>query len=91
MLINHRGVFMKARPIKFWHGGYPDKIVDKLESMPNEVITKVSQMVQNHKKRYMFDFYWLGTLDEFEKLYNDKFIIWGGDIWVTQHSNFGQR
>ena len=72
---------MKKRYIWFWHGINSD----------HKLIKKISKFCQlelyKGEQYYMFE----GSLDDFEKLYNDKFIVVDDFIGVTQHSSFGQR
>ena len=72
---------MKKRYIWFCHGINPDhKLVKKIASFCELETYKGNEY-------YMFD----KSLDEFEKLYGDKFIVMGDMIGITQHGNFGQR
>jgi hypothetical protein len=65
-----------SRNIYFWHGR-DAKIVEK--------IAKICRYEASD------ECYWDGTLDDFEKVYGGKFIVYPGQICVTQFSNFGQR
>jgi len=72
---------MKKRYIRFWHGFSPnDKLVQK-------IATFCHLELHDGKEFYAYD----GSLDDFEKLYNSKFIVFDDYIAVTQRNTFGQR
>jgi len=67
---------MTKRQIYFWHGQS-----SKIEKVIAAFCTKEDD------DRY----YWYGTLDEFEIAYGRNFIVFPGQICVTEHNSFGQR
>lgn len=67
---------MKRRYILFWHGRYPN-LIKKIELFC--------------PKTNDDNYFWEGSLDEFERLYGDKFIVFPDKIAITNYSSFGQR
>lgn len=71
---------MKTYEIYFFHG-YDEKLYKKLGEF----------CIETHLSNGKVGLVYRGSLDEFQRLYNDKFIVYPEFIAVTQHSNFGQR
>jgi len=66
-----------TRSIYFWHG------------RNKQIEEKIAKICLYDAEKSLY--YWEGTLDRFEEAYKGKFIVYPGQICVTQHSNFGQR
>lgn len=68
---------MAKRYIAFWHGK-----TQKLED-------KVACFCEYDPEKEQY--YWDGSLDEFERRLNDKFIVYPDTIAITQYGSWGQR
>ena len=71
---------MKLRKLHFYHG-HNDKLAEKLLK-----IDGVSNSPDGDKVLW-----YVGSLDDFEENYKDKFMVVGDQLMVTQHSSFNQR
>jgi len=68
---------MATKQIYFWHGR--DKAFE----------AKIAKFCRHNAEDDQY--YWDGTLDEFQVAYGGKFIVYPDQICVTPFSNFGQR
>jgi len=68
-------VWQKVKLIHCWHG------------RDQKIEQKIAAICRKQDDNYFY----FGSLDDFEKLWNDKFIVYPQFIGVTQFNNFGQR
>ena len=71
--------------IYFWHG-FTQRLAKTLEERTHYFQDQTCLDQPRHG-----EYEWRGSLDLFKEQYQDKFIVMGETICITQYSNFGQR
>ena len=81
LYINCGRCLVTKRHIACWHGR-DKKLVEKIESFCEAEYDCIKERNE---------YYWSGSLDEFERLHSAVFLVYPEEICVTQFSSFNQR